>query len=164
MPTTLLKTWERLVRAEPGALAVIEAAPAAIFSRAAIATRAEAWRAGRTEPLAGQRVVFAQPNGAGWFEVFLGLLQAGAVPAACDPSEPPVAQRELARSIGAAWLWSGGRLDKIAAPRRRPRRATGLLKITSGSTGAPRALPFTHAQMLADGRQIGRTMGLGSGD
>jgi long-chain acyl-CoA synthetase len=164
MPTTLLSSWQKLVRAAPQATAVIEAAGEKVFSRAELAARAEAWRAGRTEPLAGQRVGFALPNGAAWFEVFLGLLQAGAVPAAIDAAEPPLAQRELARAVGATWLWSDGRLEKISAPRRPHRRDLCLLKITSGSTGTPRALPFTHAQILADGRMVCRTMGIGPGD
>jgi long-chain acyl-CoA synthetase len=160
----LLSTWEKLVRAGPQAGAVIEAAGEKVFSRAELAARAEAWRAARPERLAGQRVVFALPNSAAWFEVFLGLLQAGAVPAAIDATEPPAAQRELARAIGATWLWSDGRLERISAPRRPRRHDICLLKITSGSAGAPRALPFTHAQILADGRQVCRAMGIGPGD
>ena len=35
---------------------------------------------------------------------------------------------------------------------RHRRRDLCLFKLTSGSTGVPKALPFTHAQMLADGR------------
>jgi long-chain acyl-CoA synthetase len=164
MPITLLKSWQKLVRAAPRATAVIEADGEKVFARAELAARAEAWCAARTEPLAGQRVVFALPNGAAWFEVFLGLLQAGAVPAAIDATEPPAAQCELARAVGATWLWSDGRLEKISAPRRPRRPDLCLLKITSGSTGVPRALPFTHAQILADGRQVCRTMGIGPGD
>jgi acyl-CoA synthetase (AMP-forming)/AMP-acid ligase II len=164
MPTTLQSKWEKLVRAAPQAPAVIEAAGEKVFSRTGLAARVEAWRAARAEPLAGQRVVFALPNGVAWFEVFLGLLQAGAVPAAIDATEPPAAQRELARAVGATWLWSDGRLEKISTRRRPRRHDIGLLKITSGSTGAPRALPFTHAQILADGRQVCRTMGIGPGD
>ena len=160
----ILSSWIRLVRAAPRARAVIEAAGEKVFSRADLSARAEAWRAARTEHLNGQRVVFALPNSAAWFEVFLGLLQAGALPAALDPSEPLLAQRELARAIGATWLYFDGRLEKISAPRRPRRHDICLLKITSGSTGAPCALPFTHAQMLADGRQICRTMGIGPGD
>jgi acyl-coenzyme A synthetase/AMP-(fatty) acid ligase len=164
MPTTLYSRWQKLVRAAPQATAVIEAAGEKVFSRAEIAARAEAWRAARTEPLAGQRVVFALPNGAAWFEVFLGLVQAGAVPAAVDTTEPPAVQRELARAVGATWRWSDGRLEKVSAPRRTRRHDICLLKITSGSTGAPRALPFTHGQILADGRQVCRTMGIDTGD
>jgi acyl-CoA synthetase (AMP-forming)/AMP-acid ligase II len=164
MPTTLLSKWKNLVRTAPQATAVIEAAGEKVFLRAEIAARAEAWRSARTEPLAGQRVVFALPNSAAWFEVFLGLLQAGAVPAAIDAAEPPSAQRELARAVGATWLWSDGRLEKISPPRRPHHPDVCLLKITSGSTGTPRALPFTHAQILADGRQVCRTMGIDPGD
>jgi len=164
MPTTLLSTWKKLVRAAPQATAVIEAAGEKVFSRAELAVRAEAWCAARAEPLAGQRVVLALPTSAAWFEVFLGLLQAGAVPAGIDATEPPAAQRELARAAGATWLWSGGRLERISAPRPPRRHDICLVKITSGTTGAPRALPFTHAQILADGRMICRTMGIGPGD
>jgi long-chain acyl-CoA synthetase len=164
MPTTLLSQWQKLVRLAPQATAVIEATGENVFSRAELAARAETWRAARTEPLAGQRVVFALPNRAAWFEVFLGLLQAGAVPAAIDATEPPAAQRELARVVGATWLWSDGRLEKVSAPRRPRRHDLCLLKITSGSTGMPRALPFTHAQILADGRQVCRAMGIIPGD
>jgi long-chain acyl-CoA synthetase len=160
----LLSPWQKLVRAAPQATAVIEAAGEKVFSRAELAARAEAWRAARAEPLAGQRVVFALPNSAAWFEVFLGLLHAGAVPAAIDATEPPAAQRELARAVGATWLWSDGRLEKVSAPRRPSRHDICLIKITSGSTGTPRALPFTHAQILADSRQVCRTMGIGPGD
>jgi acyl-coenzyme A synthetase/AMP-(fatty) acid ligase len=35
-----------------------------------------------------------------------------------------------------------------------------LVKLTSGSTGTPRARRFTHAQMLGDGRQVCATMGI----
>ncbi len=165
MPTTLLKSWERLVCAAPRTNAVIEAAGEKVFSRADLRRPGGTLaRQGEPEPLEGQRVVFALPNRTEWFEVFLGLLQAGAVPAAVDPTEPPAAQRELARAVGATWLWSDGRLEKISPPRRPYRHNICLLKITSGSTGTPRALPFTHAQMLADGRQVCRTMGIGPGD
>jgi long-chain acyl-CoA synthetase len=38
------------------------------------------------------------------------------------------------------------------------RQGAALIKLTSGSTGSPRALAFTHAQMLADGRQVCASM------
>lgn len=39
-----------------------------------------------------------------------------------------------------------------------------LIKLTSGTTGRPRALAFTAAQLLADGRQVTATMGIGPRD
>jgi len=61
-------------------------------------------------------------------------------------------------------LWHEGRLELVAARRPTPRRDVCLLKLTSGSTGGPRALVFTHAQMLADGRQVCASMGIGPAD
>lgn len=42
--------------------------------------------------------------------------------------------------------------------------AVCLLKLTSGSTGRPRAIRFTEAQLMADGRNICQTMGIGPRD
>jgi acyl-coenzyme A synthetase/AMP-(fatty) acid ligase len=55
------------------------------------------------------------------------------------------------------------RKSKILPPRAR-RRDLCLVKLTSGSTGAPKALAFTHAQMLADGRQLAAAMDIRPGD
>jgi acyl-coenzyme A synthetase/AMP-(fatty) acid ligase len=38
------------------------------------------------------------------------------------------------------------------------------VKLTSGSSGAPKALSVTHAQLTADGRQICESMGIGPAD
>ncbi len=48
-----------------------------------------------------------------------------------------------------------------------PRRlgaALALIKLTSGSTGTPRALAFTHAQMLADARNVCASMDIRPSD
>lgn len=106
----------------------------------------------------------AEPNGAMWWSVFLGLLQAGAIPALADSTEPPDALLTVARAIGAGALWRAGSLEPIAAGRAVCRSDACLVKLTSGSTGAPRARVFTHAQMLADGRQVCRSMGIETSD
>jgi long-chain acyl-CoA synthetase len=49
------------------------------------------------------------------------------------------------------------RYSLLPAPPR-PGATTALIKLTSGSTGTPRALAFTHAQMLADGRNVCASM------
>lgn len=43
-------------------------------------------------------------------------------------------------------------------------RPPALLKLTSGTTAAPRAIRFRSAQLLVDCRQICRTMGISEGD
>ncbi len=160
----LLALWRATVRRAPGAPAVIEAAGGLRWSRAQLAEAASAWRPVRPEKLRGRRVIFSAPNGAAWFIAFLGLLEAGAVPALADPSEPMPALESLAERLGAAWIWNGRELAAFR-PRRPARSARHcLIKITSGSAGRPKALPFTSAQMAADGRQICATMGIGEND
>ena len=160
MSATLLSAWENTVRAAPGATALIDAASGNEFTRAQLDALANAWCASHGGGLDRRTVVFAEPNGPEWWRVFLGLLKSGAVIAPLDAGEPPAAQRATAKAIRAAWLWSGGAFEAItprAAPARDGRR---LLKLTSGSTGTPRAIAFTDAQMLADGRQVCAGMGI----
>src|SRR5208283_3461404 len=79
---------------------------------------------------------------------------------------PEAAQLAAARSVGAAWIWRAGRPRPVApaGAARRRRADECLVKLTSGSSGRPRGLAATHAQMEADGRQICRSMGIGPRD
>jgi acyl-coenzyme A synthetase/AMP-(fatty) acid ligase len=114
--------------------------------------------------LRGRAVVFSARNGIAWLEMFLGLLKAGAVVAPVDQSEPPASQQALAHGLGAGFLWDGETLRELAGPRGFCGRDTCLIKLTSGSTGAPRSLQFTAVQLLADGRHITSGMGIGARD
>lgn len=159
MPATIRSYWQKTVRADPAAPALFDAVTDRVWTRAELTALGAEWAAEYGAGLAGQRVVFAQPNGPEWLEVFLGLLASDAVIVALDPGEPLEAQRILAAKIGATSLWHDGYLEPIG-PRRRRAHDVRLLKITSGSTGEPRALPFTDGQLLADGRQVCATMGI----
>lgn len=160
MTPTLLSAFAATLRAAPGAAAYIDATAGTRTTRAELAAAAMAWRGANGVGLAGRTVVLAAPNGPDWLAVFLGLLQAGAVVAPLDPGEPLASQQATALAIGAGWLWSAGELRPVAGRPRRARDARRLLKLTSGSTGVPRALAFTDAEMLADGRQVCAGMGI----
>ncbi len=167
MPAALHETWRATRARAPGATAVVEAATGRTWTRAAL--DAEAARIvdelSRVDGLAGRRVVLTGPNSAGWLAAFLALSEVGAVVAPLDPGEPEDARRALARRIGAPWTWAEGGLHATGVrPRRRDASGVRLLKLTSGSTGAPRALPFTAAQLLADGAQVCATMGVTGAD
>ncbi|MBL9202574.1 MAG: acyl--CoA ligase [Opitutaceae bacterium] len=164
MSATLLSAWETTVRAAPDAAALIDAATGRTFSRAQLDALGRAWHAQHGYDLARQTVVLAEPNGAEWWTVLFGLLRADAVVAPLDPGEPVAAQRATAAVIGAAFLWHRGALERIAPRPRRARDNRRLLKLTSGSTGTPRALAFTDAQMLADGRHVCAGMGIRADD
>jgi acyl-CoA synthetase (AMP-forming)/AMP-acid ligase II len=160
MPATLRSSWRHTVRANPAAPALLDAATGRTWTRAELTALGAEWAAEFGAGLAGQRVVFAETNGPGWFRVFLGLLAADAVIVALDPGEPLAAQRTLAENLGALALWHDNFLEPVGPPRRKRARGTRLLKLTSGTTGLPRALPFTDGQLLADGRQVCATMGI----
>ncbi len=170
MNDTLHRLWEATLKRSPAAVALVDASTGKSWTRAGLAAGAALWasallgEAGRTPP-GGRRVAISVPNGAGWLEAFLGLLSLGAIPAPIDPSEPEEAQLAVARSIGAPFLWREGRLQRVAGGgRARGVRGECLVKLTSGSSGAPKALAVTHAQMAADGRQVCESMGIGPDD
>lgn len=164
MSDTMLQAWDATVRGAPAAVALIDAATGATWTRRALDEAATLWHAHRGTGLAGTTVVLAEPNGAGWLTAFLGLLRAGAVVVALDPGEPVAAQQATATAIGAGWRWTGNALERVGGKPRRARDARRLLKLTSGSTGKPKALAFTDAQMLADGRHVCASMGIGPDD
>lgn len=159
----LLQAWQRTVHRYGEQRAVVQATDGAAVTFRELDARAAAWCAKHTSlasSLQGRAVVFAAPNGIGWLEIFLGLLKAGAVVVPLDAAEPPTAQRRLALSLRAAAWWDGTRLAALPNPRRYRNSAVCLIKLTSGTTGRPRALVFTAEQLLADARQVTATMGI----
>ena len=147
--------------------AVVQACDGTVLTFRELDARAAAWRERHVpEPAAlrGRAVVFAVANGLGWLEIFLGLLKAGAVVVPLDAAEPPPAQRSLALALRAAGWWDGGKLELFPVAKRYRDPAICLLKVTSGTTGRPRALAFTAGQLLADARHVTATMGIGRRD
>ncbi|HWA88325.1 MAG TPA: fatty acid--CoA ligase family protein [Opitutus sp.] len=164
MNATLLEAWRATVHAQPAAVALIDATSGRRWTRADLDAAADAWHAAHGDAVASQTVAFAEPNGFDWLCVFLGLLKVSACAAPLDPAEPAAAQLAAARSIRATALWHGHRLEILAPPARPPRDGRRLVKFTSGSTGAPRALYFADAEMLADGAHICTGMDIRTGD
>ncbi len=166
MAKTLSELWTDTVQADPQALALADASDGRRWTRAELAAAAGECRAQLPAggEFRGRYVVLAETNGIRWLSRFLGLLAAGAIPALVDPGEPPDAQAAVGRRIGAVGVWSGESALRILPGARPRRRDYCLAKITSGTTGLPKALPFTHAQMVADGRQICASMAIGPQD
>ena len=167
MSHALLQAWAKTLRRHGGDRAVIQAGNEAVVTFRELDARAEAWVENHVpEPasLRGRAVVFAVANGLGWLEMFLGLLKAGAVVVPLDAAEPAVAQLRLAESLRAGSWWTGLKLEPLAGARRHRDPAICLLKVTSGTTGRPRALAFTAGQLLADAHQVTATMGISRRD
>lgn len=163
MSAGLLHAWDRVCRRRASDTAVVETAGGSSCTFRELDERANAWCARHARGFArrpGTVAVFAVPNGIAWLEQFLGLVKAGLVPAALDASEPAGSQREIARSIRAGAWWNGTGLELLPRPRRFRLADACLVKLTSGTTGRPRPLLFTDAQMIADADQVMRTMGI----
>lgn len=163
MSHALLQAWARTLRRRGTDRAVVQAANGALVTFRELNDRASAWHDAQIPApaqLRGRAVVFAATNGIAWFEIFLGLLKAGAVVVPLDAAEPPAAQRRLAVTLRAAGWWNGTQLEALAGARRYRDPALCLIKLTSGTTGRPRTLAFTAGQLLADGRQVTATMGI----
>ncbi|HTO02551.1 MAG TPA: class I adenylate-forming enzyme family protein [Opitutus sp.] len=163
-PSSLLDVWTHTVRANPHAHVLIDAVTGREWTRSEIDAEAVAWRAHHGPMLNGQIVAVAEPNGPEWLRVFIGLLYCGAIIAPLDPGEPIESLKQTATGIGATFLWKEGALETLAASRAKGRPRSRLIKLTSGSTGQPRALFFTDAEMLADGRQLCAAMGIREDD
>ncbi len=150
----LLSAWSKTLAAAPDAPALIDATDASRHTRAELDRAATAWHETHGAALARHTVAFAEPNGLAWLTVFLGLLKSRAVALPLDPGEPPAAQRALAATLRVHSLWIDQHLEPITPRARDARDARSLVKLTSGSTGTPRALPFTDAELLADAHHI----------
>jgi long-chain acyl-CoA synthetase len=163
MSTALLHAWDQTVRRRDDARAIVQASDGATVTFRELDARGTAWLARHApEPamLAGRAVVFSTLNGIGWFEIFLGLLRAGAIAVPLDAAEPVASQRQLGQSLRAGFHWDGSRLVPLAGAKRYRDHALCLIKLTSGTTGRPHALTFTASQLLADGRQVMISMGI----
>lgn len=162
----LTQAWANTVRHDPGAIALLDSATGRSWSRAEVADQAVSFAASLSSSgiRAGHRVVVAEPNGLEWIRGFVGLLELGAVPVLVDPGEPQVRREEIAGSLGCSGLLAGGRLQAVAGHHVKSSPHVALIKLTSGTTGRPRGLVFRHDQMLADGRQVCASMGIGASD
>lgn len=166
MSGTLPQLWRATVARDPTALAVVTADDGRCWTRAELLAATEAWcaRVPAGAALARKRVALCAPNGIGWWTAFLGLQELGAIPVMVDATEPSARQREIAEHTRAEFLISGDTWVALSRQRRVRDPDHCLVKLTSGSTGVPRAWPFTHAQMIADGRQVCASMTIGPTD
>jgi long-chain acyl-CoA synthetase len=160
----LLSPWDGLVQAAPEALAIQEAESNRRWTRLDLDRRAgelaeEITDVGRS----GEPVIFQGGNGGEWLARFLCLLRLNRPALPIDPTTPPAGLSEIAARMGASVWRREGEWDQAARPRRF-RASIALIKLTSGTTSAPNALPFRAEELAADGRQVMAGMGIGAKD
>ena len=153
MSHALLQAWEKTLRRRGGDRAVVQAADGASVTFRELDARASAWLAARcpTAQLQGRAVVFAaRTASAGWKSS-----SACSRPARSWCRSMPPSRRWRSggspSSLRAGCWWDGTQLEALPDARRYRDPAVCLIKLTSGTTGQPRALVFTAGQLLADG-------------
>ncbi len=173
----LVRAFRRLAASAPQAPLLLGPDGEVVARRGELAAAA----AGLARTLAerirpGATVVLSLPNAGGLVPAFLALRELGARVALVDAAAPMhelarcaatvgaqtiVASQERLAQLGVVWsdgqlaLAAGPPLEPVALP---PRAA--VLKLTSGSTGQPRAVAVTARQLVADTVKILHTMGV----
>ncbi len=158
-PSPLWRLWNATASRHLRATAVIDLPAGTRWNFERVRGRALGW-AFTHRRLVNRAAAFALPNSTEWFEIFLGLQFLGATAIPIDPATPRDAALAIAQNLGASLLVVPGACLPIASPARRRWPDFACLKLTSGSTGLPKPWPCRAAQLIADGRQVARTMGV----
>ena len=109
----------------------------------------------------GERIALRIPNGAEWFSLFLALQRAGLAAVPLDGGLPREGCLENARRLGARALYFDGEFHSLGKnPARVRNKKCCCVKITSGSSSLPKAVECRAEHLLADGRNVIRTMGI----
>jgi long-chain acyl-CoA synthetase len=168
---TVVSAFERLVSRAPLAPLVSSPGHATVtVGELDALARAAVQALGGMPP--GQLVGLAAPNGPGFLAAFLALRREGFPVLLLDSESPLVDRRRTASLLGAAALLSCAawprsaaafELETLAAPAALTcPEGTAVLKLTSGSTGAPRGVAVSADALVADDEALAATMGLGA--
>jgi long-chain acyl-CoA synthetase len=173
-PSTLASAFARLVDHEPSAPLVVSSSRR--VSRGEVAALARAaectLEASGTAGLVGLSV----PNGPAFLAGVIALRRRGHGVLLLDPLAPLAERRRSCAALGARGLlasalgwpidgseWRFAAIPDAVAPADLGDEV-GFVKLTSGSTGAPRGVASTEAALLADDEALARSMGLRADD
>ncbi|HEX9637252.1 MAG TPA: AMP-binding protein [Acidobacteriota bacterium] len=133
----------------------------AALARLARARRRELERAGIGPE---QAVLLALPNSPELVIDLLALRDLHAVPVLAPRGLGAAAVQVGRRAAGAAWIRDPRGLRRSGAARSARLEGIALVKISSGSTGAPKAIALSDRQLECDGAQVRRGLRLGAAD
>ncbi len=130
---------------KPVCAAIIEASSGEITSRGALLGRAEELARNIRE---GELVPLQLPNSAEFVALMLAIFRRRAIAVLIDRDAPEAEVKTIIDQFD------------VGRPARRPAMPPDarLLKLTSGSSGTPKAIVTTEANLLADAQNICRTM------
>jgi long-chain acyl-CoA synthetase len=153
--------WEQVLKNRSGETAIYSDDGGNLRTFREIEEERAAWRTQLSAFSPGDCVVAAIGNHPCWPALLLACWDRGLV---VTPLEPDLQAAQLARILHftrAQGLIQPNEIRRFdCSPIRWDGLRPDLLKITSGTTGAPRAVRFRETQLLADCRNICETMGL----
>lgn len=116
-----------------------------------------------SEVKSGTRIAFAESNGSAWIVSFLAIQSVNGIAIALEKNLEPQVQLRMVRELKVNYFWEKSRLKKIEGG---PIRKSSIAfeKLTSGSTGSPQRIPWSHRHLIIDGIQISSSMGIRSQD
>ena len=149
----MLQRFDSLVRANPGAAALIDGRTGEVTTRAMLVERAEAIASGLAALglRARDGLAIQLPNSAEFVATFLAALKLDLVVFLIDRDATDNEVAMIRRHFGI------GRRSGVPADAR-------LVKLTSGSTATPKGIVTTEANLIADCTNICATMGIRADD
>ena len=162
----LWRQWVEVEARQPEKGVVIDAAQNQLWTASALGAAARQFAGRLLHYNPGERIAFRLPNGPEWFALFLALQRAGLAAVPLDGGMPVDGCLETARRLGARALYLDGEFQSLGKAVASPRRSKPCccVKITSGSGALPKAIECLAEHLLADGRNIVKTMGIRATD
>ncbi|MEO8439239.1 MAG: class I adenylate-forming enzyme family protein [Spartobacteria bacterium] len=161
----LLRAWEETLGRREGEPAILDPQRQTLFRFGEIEQLSREYEAGPLQPLgAGQILAIQLGNHPHWPAFFLACLRRGIVVLPLERTMSPQERASALHTCRAAALIAN--LEKgleplaLAGGAEWGEHRPVLLKLTSGTTAAPRAIRFRSAQLLADAAQICDTMAI----
>jgi long-chain acyl-CoA synthetase len=170
-PDPIVHAFELLVRRDPQASLVVSPERRATVDDVDALARAAAGRLAERRCPSGALVGLAAANGPGFLATLLALRRAGLAALLLDSRTPDAEALRVLHALGAPMLlrcptgWPRGPSDWsiVEAPSDGPAEAipgTAVVKLTSGSTGAPRGIAASAESLIADDEALTASMGL----
>lgn len=170
----MLQRFLQLVQTHPSPAAVIDGDTGVVTSREMLLARANELAVALAGDglRAGDAIAVQLPNSVDFIATFIAALQLGLVVFPIDRDAPEIEVGSILSHFGIKGLvYRAERRSKVAAisiraTDERPRvpAHARLVKLTSGSTGHPKGIVTSEANLIADAENICATMGIAPDD
>ncbi len=160
---SIITCWNRVLKDRGHSIALTAEGGVTKLSFFDLAEKAEKIRTGIPEQLYGKVVALAYRDSVEWLAAFIALRAHSCCILPLENSIPKAALTALFTTTGTAAVLSGDGLFTTEGTRSPVASGSSLLKLTSGTTGSAKIIPFTDSALISDADNVCRTMGI-SGD